>query len=303
MTGYENFKETIKELVQEKFGATYQVKIHNIKKNNGLELNGLSITNDATSVSPTIYLEGFYQDFVEGQSIEKIAIDICNLYQKHISSAPAYTSEDFLDFDKMKERIVYKIINVEKNNELLKEIPYFQFLDLAIVFYCLLDTNADSCASILIYNMHLDLWNVGKEEIYEIAKENTPKLLPSTLESLGDVLLDLMELSGNEDMNLDDLLADDGVQQKMYILSNKSRIHGAASILYPGVLSAFSEKLNSDLYILPSSTDEVIIVKAGTAGRKEFDEMVSEVNSQVETEKVLANHIYIFEKDTQKIVM
>lgn len=60
----------------------------------------------------------------------------------------------------------------------------------------------------------------------------------------------------------------------MYILSNSKGIHGASTILYPGVLGNFAHRSNEDikqLNILPSSIHEVIFlpcIAIATDGRR-----------------------------------
>ena len=71
-------------------------------------------------------------------------------------------------FDNMKDKIYYRIVNYEKNIKLLNDIPHKKFLDMVIVFYCLIDTTTDGIASIRITNDHLEKWAIqnGYQIIY-----------------------------------------------------------------------------------------------------------------------------------------
>ena len=53
-----------------------------------------------------------------------------------------------------------------------------------------------------------------------------------------------------------------GMQREcqMYVLTNSSKIQGAACMFYPHVLEMIGEILKEDFYILPSSIHEVIIL-------------------------------------------
>ena len=48
---------------------------------------------------------------------------------------PSELAEQLKDFEKVKDRIAYKLINAEDNAVLLSGVPHFRYLDLAVVFY------------------------------------------------------------------------------------------------------------------------------------------------------------------------
>ena len=50
-----------------------------------------------------------------------------------------------------------------------KKIPHIKILDLAIIFNCLVDADETGNATILIYNQHLSLWNITKDDLYHLA--------------------------------------------------------------------------------------------------------------------------------------
>jgi hypothetical protein len=55
-------------------------------------------------------------------------------------------------------------------------------LDLAIVFYFIVDSDYIGSATALIYNTHLDMWGITAQELYETAMENTPKIYKLRIE-------------------------------------------------------------------------------------------------------------------------
>ncbi len=82
----------------------------------------------------------------------------------------------------------------------------------------------------------------------------------------------------------------------MYILSNKDRIHGAAAILYPGVVEQLALIFQTGFYIIPSSIHEVILlVDNGQENPIHLREIIAEVNrTQVEPEEVLSDSLYYY---------
>ena len=125
------------------------------------------------------------------------------------------------------------------------------------------------------------LWKVNARELYERAMENTPVLQGYDVTDMNTVLEEMRAFEGTEDTEYEE---DIQQQVPMYVLSNKSRVHGAACILYPDILKDFAAVVEKDLYVLPSSIHEVILLPAeGTEDSEQLKAMVHEINeSQVE---------------------
>ena len=87
----------------------------------------------------------------------------------------------------------------------------------------------------------------------------------------------------------------------MYILSNTSRIHGAAALFYPDVQEKISEALGENYYALPSSTEEFIIVPESKGmGPKEFTAMVTDANrTVVDPSQVLSDKVLRYDRDSK----
>ena len=91
----------------------------------------------------------------------------------------------------------------------------------------------------------------------------------------------------------------------MYVLTNESKLNGAACILYENVLYDFAQKLGADLYILPSSVHEVILLpKLSMFEKDELVNMVKEVNTEgVAADEVLSDHVYEYNRTERLITM
>ena len=93
----------------------------------------------------------------------------------------------------------------------------------------------------------------------------------------------------------------------MYIMTNQEKIHGSTVLLYKGELARFCDENDfSELYILPSSIHEAILIqrRAGIGDEKELQSMVREVNkSQVQDHEVLSDNLYIYNRETDEITI
>jgi hypothetical protein len=209
----------------------------------------------------------------------------------------------FLDFENVRDKLVYKLVNTEKNRELLEDVPHVEFLDLSIVFQCLVSSEENSTASILVHNAHSKLWEVSTMELYKAARDNTQKLMGYEVKSMDDIITEMMLNNEVEDWG------DDGMKvlssgTPMYVLTNKTRIDGAACIVYPDLLDDFAYSIGSSFYVIPSSVHEVILVPAqGMDEAGELKRMIREVNdTQVKVEEILSYSLYYFDKDESKLL-
>ena len=291
---FTNFTTLVQREVEKRAGENYRVKLNDVMKNNGVVLRGITLMQDDSNISPTIYLNPYYDAYENGDTTLGTVIDeVIDTYERNKINR-SIDMKFFLNYETVRSRIIFKLITTEKNRELLRDVPYIPFHDLSIVFQCLVSEERFGNASILIHNVHLQLWKVNARELYECALENTPLLQGYELADMNTVLEEMKALGGIDDEEIEDM------QQEvpMYVLSNKSRINGASCILYKDILKDFAMVVDKDLYVLPSSIHEVILLPSdGTQESEQLKEMVREINqSQVEKEEVLSDSVYYYRR-------
>lgn len=286
--------QLITDSVKEKMGNGYNITTQDITKNNGLILKGLLIRKEDEKICPTIYLNSFVDDYLNNVPLEKIVDHIIHIYQEN--KTDNFDISAFFDFDKVKDKIIYQLINTSKNTDLLKDIPSIPYLDLSIIFKVLVDFPVKTKdATVTIHNSHMNMWNASTDEIYSFAKVNTPILMPAKLESIHSILEKICPASVDETISSNDLLP-------MYVLSNTQRINGSGCILYPDILANFADAAGSDIYVLPSSVHETILLTdiPNHVDTNYLKQMVCEVNAtEVSAEEVLSNNVYLFSKETK----
>ena len=118
--------------------AQVRTELYTVTKNNGTRRTGILFKQEDSNLAPTIYLEEFYQKYLKGQQVPDLADSICSIYQE-IRVKKTCDCQNLFDFNHVKEHIVYKLIRRDANEELLKQIPYEPFLDLAVVYYIQID--------------------------------------------------------------------------------------------------------------------------------------------------------------------
>ena len=297
---FNNFTELVQKEIAKKVGENYHVKLNDVMKNNGVVLRGITLMQDDSNISPTIYLNPYYDAYENGDStLETVIDDVLETYEQN-KIVCNIDMKFFLNYEAVKSRIIFKLINTEKNRELLEDIPHIPFHDLSIVFQYLVSGEQFRNATILIRNVHIKLWKVNTRDLYECALENTPLLQGYELADMKTILGEYYPSGVIDDEEIEDM------QQEvpMYVLSNKSRVNGAACILYKDLLKDFAMAVDKDLYILPSSTHEVILLPSdGTQESAQLKAMVQEVNrTQVDEKEVLSDSVYYYDRKKDVII-
>lgn len=297
---YETFKNVILERLTKDIPEPKNISIQTIYKNNGCTLDGLVIMEKGCNISPTLYLDYYYASYREGCSFQETYERILESY---LANKPAHSIDVsfYTNFDNTRSKIVYKLIHYEKNRELLKDVPHVVFLDLAIVFYCLISMDESiGNATILVHNSHLSYWNIDVDTLFAVAKENVLAQLPAQLIDMGSMLQEMARAT-----HYPSILIPEDPLYPAYVLSNSQNLFGAACILYHGLLKSYAEKMDSDFYILPCSIHEVILVPACENDcLPAFSQMVREVNeTQLGKEEVLSDHAYYYSQRENRILM
>ena len=296
---YKEFVEYIKMNAGYIAGEGGNITINHVIKNNGCEMDGLVIMEKGKDIAPTIYLDSFYELYTNGENIKNIIRQIEVIYEQNKNNV-TFDVNILKHFDTIKDKIVYKVVNYRSNEKLLEQVPHKRILDLAVVFYCLLDNEYGRSATALIYNNNLKNWNVTIDDVYKAALKNTPDLLHSKISSMAALFEKCGVNVEGEEVDLKDYVPSD-----MYVLTNESKLNGAACILYENVLYDFAQKLGADLYILPSSVHEVILLpKLSMFEKDELVNMVKEVNTEgVAADEVLSDHVYEYNRTERLITM
>ena len=290
---FKEFEEYVKESIQRRYPEAL-ITVNEVIKNNGFKRTGIAIMHKEEIVSPTIYLEGFYNRLLDNENIEVLIEEMIDTYERNRIHDTEFIR--VMDFDFVKDKIAYKLINYSKNEEMLKDMPYRRWNNLAIVYYISLGVKEDLTGSCVVNNGLMKNWNTSEEELYRLAKNNTPvKVL---FKSMADIVRDMKD---RDDLDITDEMLDD---TGMYVLSNITKVNGASVILYDGVLQTISGFLEADLIIIPSSVHEVIIMRYDSLEQAEYvNDMVRQVNGTLCTEDILSDNAYRYIREKNETVI
>lgn len=297
MTDIKKFEEFAED-VRTAMAARYpddSVELKRVTKNNGVIYTGISVRNEDEKVYPTLYLEPFYDEYGEYGIDDELIDRICRVYEsRRLGSVPEL---DFLtDYESVRKNLRCKLVNYASNREWLNEVPCKRFLDLAIVPYymirdCDLGKAIMSEGSFVIRNNHLKMWGVSGESLISESIKNTFDMEHPVITGIYEVLKKL-------NPELETVIREETEVCPMYVMTTDG-INGAVSMLYEEKIGEFCDSIDSDVYVIPSSISEIILVpKRDSVPEGMLNEMVREVNaSELKPVDVLSDHVYYFDRD------
>ncbi len=202
------------------------------------------------------------------------------------------------DYDEVRNLVFAKLINTKRNLDILAEIPNTSVLDLSLVYYVFQNHDPEA-GEILVTNETLKKWDVEEFDLFQDAVSNTRNLLGYILRPLRDMLSEMIR-----DMDVGLSLEDDG-HFPMYVLTNIWKRNGAVCLIFDDILEEFAAKMESDLFVIPSSIHELILVPANeTVKRQELDRIIGEVNrNELARDEILSEHSYYYSRKVGKVIL
>ena len=296
-------KELIRELNTALKGTFSLVPIK-ATKNNDITLSGIRFDRKGEKVSPMIYVDKYYEAYIEGNmEMDTIILNIV----KQIAEGQDVNDivRRLQQYELIKHKLTFALINYDINGEILKERPHKKFLDLAVV--CLVRVETEDGANGIVYVTHnmLKAWKIDEDTLFEQCMRNTLHRENHSILDIKDVLAKMSMCAEEEFFQemMDDMFGEN--ERFMYVLSNEKRHMGANALVNHTLLHNFAMEHDSNLIIYPSSLHEVIIVleedfKAGCMDA----EMVKMINEeQVYREEWLSNSVYMYDREQEKLVI
>ena len=271
------------------------VTVAEITKNNGKKLTALQITDvEHPKIANCIYLEYYYDAYIKGKDIDIVVADIVDAYKKIVNNNVRCNLkvEEYITPDV--NRIIPKLINYEKNTEMLEHCPHIKFQDMAITFRVCAYIGEDQVASCLLRYEQFDLLNMSIEELYDKSLKNYERLLPPVVRNMMDVL---------KDANCD--LPPNGRDDNLFVISNEKGTNGATSVLLDFVRDNVAELVEDNYYLIPSSIHEFLAVPDKLVDDPEMViGYINEVNKAMLAETdYLSNTLYHYDIREKKISM
>lgn len=297
---YEQFKKetalSIKNHLSEEY-QDYNLKFQMIQKS-GYEYEALLIEpkeKKGPNAIPALNITNAFKEYLDGASFVDIMDKLADIRMN--ATIPTFNERDIFDFDKIKDRIMPRLINTAWNEAYLEGKPHTDIEDLSVMYVVRINEDPKSFADAVISNELLNMWDKTVQDLHDVAMNNIAeqKALFCNLAAYMDFL------SEKACIDIDDIDPDD-YDVPFFILTNKQKTKGAIMAANPAVMDKITDKFGK-LYIIPSSTEEVIIVpQAAVDDARELAKMVKSVNeSEVRPEDQLSNNVYEYDIDSHSL--
>ena len=284
---YQDFIEQLKSSVGILCADGESVSVTRMLKNNSHEVYGIAVNIPGHNIVPTIHIEPLYDKYKNGAALEDLAKEVLDLSESNRDNLHINV-ERIMQYDTVKNRILFRLINTEKNEQLLMDMPHRNFLDLSVVYYISIENEENLILSTAIHNRHLSLWDIKEEDLYAHALANYKQMMGINIQNIWTILSKMGMEEAEDDT--------------MYVATNEKGINGAAAMLFDDFLYDFYRE-HGAFYILPSSTDEIIMVTKDKVSDEEcLKDMVYEVNrTEVDEEHVLSDSVYFYDGNERSL--
>ena len=196
-------------------------------------------------------------------------------------------------FEQVKKHVELRILNPRKQK--IGDRPSTKICDLAAVYSVIAGEKNRPCIRAEVTRKMLETWRISTKELHETAVSNMKASI--VLNNLMEVIITILSDRIPENLLLREEFHPDG---EFLILTNRRREYGAAVLAMPSILRQVTGILRDDLYLVPSSVHEVLVLPkhadwVQAVSERDLGEMVREINlSEVPPQDVLSDHIYEF---------
>lgn len=282
---YQTFLDEIQKLIHLKLPEGIITTYRTIQKNNGVDQTGICFLreNEKEEVTPVIYVEPFFYAYKDGESLESLAEKIADALKRPIPDI--LQKKSFLNRDYILSHTVFRLISKKENESALSELLHRDFLDLAVTYGILLDTGDEGRGIMSIPKELAATCGITETEIHEAALQNAEKLSGSVCQPIENFI--------NCPHREEPLL---------YVMTNRHGFFGASTMIYSEKIRELADRWESDVFIIPSSIHEIILVRnTGEWDPETIVNMISEVNNQhVQKSEVLSDRLYVYVRENKE---
>lgn len=285
-----NKEQKFSNMVQEGLGkylpekySGYNVHVSVQEKTNFHHLTVyLTNPNNQENCSPIIPIQKYldlYGNVKDEDILIHIAENVSTVMDDFYRGSSYKLRFDVFSWDDVKDKIFFRLVNTEKNKELLKDAIHEEIVDLSKVFRIKVDIDENGViSSILITKGFLKHWGVSEEQVINTANQNTPQLFPA------QIVTPLQSIN----------------EFFFFSISNQAHTFGAGAFLYPEVKDYLQKMFPNGVYCIPLDSNQMCIAD------KRLDchplkEGLIEMNKYLDVEDYLSDEIYFFDSVNEEL--
>ena len=289
-----DFKEFVNKLEQDlkdamadiSPGAT--VDVRSVEKLQEGSYTGITISPAGGNVGMNLNANQLFDQMQDGQSYEGVLAVAVSTAERGLHDMPAVDVSELMNYEAAKKYLCFEVVGSDRNADMLEKVPHTDKENISMVYRLQLDSTENGAATVLITNAMMEQFGVTKEQLHADAMENAQEIRPADFRTMAAVMAEMMGMP-------EEMMAD--MAPPMYVATNQDKVQGAAVMFYPDFMDQAAKELGGDIFILPSSVHEVLILPDdGNMNAQELKEMVTSINaSEVSPEDRLTDSVYHYD--------
>ena len=289
-----DFKEFVNKLEQDlkdamadiSPGAT--VDVRSVEKLQEGSYTGITISPAGGNVGMNLNANQLFDQMQDGQSYEGVLAVAVSTAERGLHDMPAVDVSELMNYEAAKKYLCFDVVGSDRNADMLEKVPHTDKENISMVYRLQLDSTENGAATVLITNAMMEQFGVTKEQLHADAMENAQEIRPADFRTMATVMAEMMGMP-------EEMMAD--MAPPMYVATNQDKVQGAAVMFYPDFMDQAAKELGGDIFILPSSVHEVLILPDdGNMNAQELKEMVTSINaSEVSPEDRLTDSVYHYD--------
>lgn len=238
----------------------------------------------------TVYAEHMYMDYLQSNSIESLVNDYIFRMGEEEKRLDAIRGIDIMDANI--EDIIPALVSRERKSLLLAQVWHVPFENLEVIF----KWNVPGLPlSVNLPPLYFEQKNIKPQELLE-------QLVNSEAFKEQIQVLNVWDVVPFE-VNVDEVEKETQIPEMLRI-SNKETFWGSGSILNKDAMAEAADLLGGNVYVLPSSIHECLLVKRDEKRFHEFSQLVQDMNRtpMIEEEgNFLSDEVYEFDRNTREL--
>lgn len=298
---YQGFVKKLMKAITEK--TEYKTEFHEADEKMNMDTVYVYVKENESSTSiMRLYAEEYYSAWKDGVKMDALVREVMQDVEVFKNINLTKKMQDFKDYEKIKSRLILRLISCERNKEELQGAFYRQVDDIALVLYMKTFAADEMTMTVKVPAMYANGWEISEEDIFQVALQNTVRLMPPRA-------YDFRKMIFNPAYEGEDVYDPDYIPDRSEMgncLSTKTKAYGAVAIFYPDVADLFCQLMNTEeLYLAFTSIHEVMVHDARRMGDpKNQQEVLKNTIAEATSEgDFLTEHIYHYDMKKEKIEM
>lgn len=272
----------------------------------------INIRRPEEGITPVIALNSLYERYKTGENPANLVEEVAQIRQDMDAGVQKMDRKEiedrYMDYGYVKENLITKICKTGWNTNRLKNAANREVGEFTMTYHINLGNvkpQGDTRSLVMITEEMLKMWGVSREQLYEDAARAEDKREPM-LCTMYDVL---HEMLGGERKAVNMLKTGFipegqnsqfmGMPNNMFVMTTADKEFGASVMVRDDILQKAAAAIGGNIYILPSSVHETIVLpESSCMDPEELSMMVSSINeAEVLPEERLSDDAFLYDRE------